>query len=167
MNAENGGEHRNFSGGMKKLREMSMTGRPELDKTLNSHGQPPMESVASDDDEDCGLGKGAAFNGKHMTLALILKYENRIAPSAGYGTLVGYPFHDPSHGIQFIFEGVHCWGWDKWEAGFFKVSIFGHELENLQHRLCCGIKQRITEGIAGVRKIEVKPWTPPEEPERG
>ena len=147
---------------LNELRGLSKQHSDDNEKP-NGHGSKP---PPDDDDEDCGLGKGAAFNGKHMTLAVILKYQNRIAPSSGYGTMQGFPFHDPSHGVQFIFEGIHCWGWDKREAGFFKVSIFGHELEYLQHRLCCGIKQRITEGNAGVRKIEVTPWTPPEEPGR-
>lgn len=29
--------------------------------------------------------------------------------------MIGFPYHDPSHGIQFVFEGVHTSGWTRQE----------------------------------------------------
>lgn len=125
---------------------------------------PPPE----EDDERSG---GAWRNQRKMhLLAFVLEKENGNAPGILYGALIGAPYHDPSRGIQFIFEGHHCRGWDDWVSGTFKVSILGGNLEPIRNQLIAGIRAIIREGGAEndsagaptvIDGVIVEPWTPP------
>ena len=131
---------------------------------------PDPPPVAEDSyEEPSGDGRSA----KHATFAVILEYANRNAASVGYGSMTGYPYHDPSRGIQFVFEGVHCDGWGDWGSRQVPGVDPGTNLGGLRDRLCAGKRELIREGHGNVTKIDVEPVggggvaAPPQGPDTG
>jgi hypothetical protein len=156
MNAENGGEHRNFSGGgMDKLR--SMTGRKHLDEALNSHGQPPMESVASEDCKEASDRAGINCQ-RGQLQGVSLELENGDCEGVFYGAIQGRVRFNPSKGITFIFEDAD---------GLWLVTIQGNNLYGMYRDLYLGRRESITTKGDCVRSIVIEVYTPPEPPGRG
>lgn len=66
---------------------------------------------------------------KQALFSLRLEYTTRESKGVLYGSLLGAPYYDPSHGVQMVFEGAHVHGWGNWEYGVWLVSITGCNLE--------------------------------------
>lgn len=141
---------------------------PKPTTTVDVNAKPP-----EDDHEDVAMRTSGAWRNstKMPLLAVVLEFANGNAPSVLYGSIVGSPYLDPSRGIQFIFEGLHCKGWDDWADGLFKVSIHGGNLEVVRNRLIAGLRAVIREQSeenedlnklkTQVDKILVEPWEAP------
>lgn len=81
---------------------------------------------------------------QHPTFCLRVERPNGDCHSIMYGTFVGSPFYYPSHGIQFVFEGLHPkHGWalpgearNPWVMARWCVSILGHGLKAQYDHIC-------------------------------
>lgn len=106
-----------------------------------------------------GEGRDAAHD-RHPEFSLNVIRENGDEEGVLYGLMVSAPYFNPSHGIQFVFEGWYIDEWDKPRDGTFLVSITGHNLHDISNHLkACKLKfVRLGENVTGftVRKIEVK-----------
>lgn len=97
---------------------------------------------------------------KYPTFSLRLERESRNGNALLYGTLLGV-YHEPSNGIQILFEGAHCAGWGSWRFGVWLVSLTGANLEKAYHYLCESKLEFVQEGGESGIVIKVEPFVLP------
>jgi hypothetical protein len=72
-----------------------------------------------------------------------------------YGAVVSSLAFNPSHGISFVFEGIHAAEWGHWKEGSWSVTIRGSELSDIFAHLCEAKEVFVREG-ENVTGIEIR-----------
>lgn len=124
---------------------------------LDKKSEPETDESFEEDAKRDGI------NSTHPTSSVIIEYENGNSFAVGYGNIVGWPFYDPSKGIQFVFEGFHPNRWGNWESGTFIVSLIGGDLRHIRDRLVGSKRHLVRINGATVTEVKVEKWVPPEE----